>query len=354
MEKRQQPLEGRAVSMEMRGAKVVVTGGAGFVGSELVRQLIAGGAQVCVLDNLSNGKKANLQDLTKHGLEFVEGDVRDDAVLRRTLRNCRVLFHLACLGVRHSIGRPLENHAVNATGTLHVLEAAREAQVERMVHVSTSEVYGNAQSAPMAEDHPTRPTTAYGASKLAGEAYAQAFHHSFGLPVVVLRPFNSYGPRSHAAGSAGEVIPRFLQWLQRGEDLPVFGDGLQTRDFTFVGDTARGILQAGFQAAVEGFTFNLGSGREVSLLGLGGMLAEILGVNAPQFRHLPERPGDMRRLVADSSLAEKHLKWKPSVPLEDGLRATVEWFLAHPDHELMAPDEPAQNWQVFASAQNGS
>jgi UDP-glucose 4-epimerase len=328
--------------MNLAGTKAVVTGGAGFIGSELVRQLAAGGAKITVLDNLATGSAENLDGVDAR---FVRGDVRHAEAVRAAFsETVDVLFHLACLGVRHSIGNPVENHEVNGTGTLRVLEAAREADVRRVVHVSTSEVYGDAQCAPMSEDHPALPKTVYGASKLAGENYARAFFHTHGLPVSVVRPFNSFGPRSHAAGEAGEVIPRFLRRLRRGDSLPVFGDGSQTRDFTFVSDTARGILLAGFSAQAVGRTIHFGTGREVSILALGRALADALGLPAPVFRHFAARPGDVRRLIADSSLARSILGWEPLVSFGDGLRATADWFEKNPGAENSGADEPAQNW----------
>lgn len=336
--------------MNLAGAKVVVTGGAGFIGSELTRQLCRAGAEVRVLDNLATGSEANLAPLIVAGkATLVRGDVRDADLLRSLLRGCDAVFHLACLGVRHSLGHPLENHDVNATGALRVLEAALAARVPRAVHVSTSEIYGDARTVPMTEEHPASPKTIYGASKLAGENYARAFFHTHGLPVAVVRPFNSFGPRSHAEGEAGEVIPRFLRRLRRGETLPVFGDGAQTRDFTFVSDTARGILLAAISPAAIGRTMNLGSGREISVLALGRALARVLGLAAPKFEHHDARPGDVRKLVADASLARALLGWEPQVTFGEGLRATVDWFEKNPGVEKPGADEPEQNWREHSA-----
>ncbi|MEO6785195.1 MAG: NAD-dependent epimerase/dehydratase family protein [Chthoniobacteraceae bacterium] len=315
--------------MNIEGAKVVVTGGAGFIGSELTRQLCEARAEVCVLDNLVNGSEENLAAIAESAAprpRLIRGDVRDAAALCDVLRGCDVVFHLACLGVRHSLLLPLENHDVNATGTLRVLEAAHAAGVRRFVHVSTSEVYGSAQTVPMTEDHPTRPSTVYGASKLAGESYARAFFATHGLPVTVVRPFNAFGPRCHHEGDRGEVIPRFLLRTLAGRELVIFGDGAQTRDFTFVEDTARGILLAACADAAIGGTFNLGSGRETAIREVAEAVARALDLPPPAIRHTAPRPGDVRRLIADSTLAARVLDYAPRVTFDDGLRQLAAWY----------------------------
>ena len=223
-------------------AKVLVTGGAGFIGSELVRQLAQNDDRVIVVDNLVNGKKENLAGLPKDRVTLAVADVRGTARMRGLLKGVDRVFHLACLGVRHSIHSPVENHSVNAEGTLSLLIEARRANVKRFVYVSSSEVYGTGKRVPMDEDHRTYPMTVYGASKLAGECYARAFHETYGFATVVVRPFNAFGPRCHHEGDSGEVIPKFMLRSMAGKPMIVFGDGTQTRDFTYVEDTARGII----------------------------------------------------------------------------------------------------------------
>jgi UDP-glucose 4-epimerase len=319
----------------------LVTGGAGFIGSELVRQLLAAGSKVRVLDDLSTGKRENLAGLE---VELRVGSILDRGALDVAMQDVDRLFHLACLGLRRSIHDPVGVHAVNATGTLAVIEAARRHGTAHLVHVSSSEVYGSAERVPMDEDHPTRPTTPYGASKLAGEAYARAAFLTYGLPVVIVRPFNAYGPRAHHEGDSGEVIPRFLRRAAARRPLVVFGDGRQTRDFTHVSDTARGILLAGTADAALGATINLGSGSEVAIDDLAVMVCKIAG-RAPAIDRKAPRPGDVRRLCADARRAGAALGWSAEIRLADGLRALYNDLrtLGQSADELLA-DEAVRNW----------
>ena len=329
---------------------IVVTGGAGFIGSELVRQLAACGHEVIAVDNLVNGRRENLDEVLSDRVKLVVADVRDGETMARVLRGAEVVFHLACLGVRHSIHSPRENHEVNAGGTLAVLSAARAAGVKRFVHVSSSEIYGPARSVPMTEEHPPLPTTVYGASKLAGEGYARAFHRTYGYATVVVRPFNAYGPRSHHEGDSGEVIPKFLLRCLAGAPMVIFGDGAQTRDFTYVGDVAGGILLAGFDDAVVGETINLGSGAETTINDLAALAADVVGLQEAQVVHDVERPGDVRRLYADTSKARQLLGFKPAVTLREGLSRLKEWYLKldRPIEALLA-EEVVHNWQPAAT-----
>ena len=323
---------------------VLVTGGAGFIGSELVRQLVSDGNAVAVLDNLTTGTLDNLASVPQDALRVVVGDVRDPAVVADAVRGASVVFHLACLGVRHSIHSPLENHDVNATGTLRLLEAARDRSVVRFVCVSSSEVYGTARWAPMDESHPTYPTTVYGASKLAGECYARAFHKTYTLPTVVVRPFNVFGPRCHHEGDSGEVIPRFMLRTMATRPMVVFGDGTQTRDFTFVADTARAIRLAAAADKAIGMTINIGSGLEVSINELAQTVASVVGGRAEVVYDDP-RSGDVLRLIADTSTAGDVLVYLPATSLREGLTILRDWYAAsgHSPRDLLAA-ESARNW----------
>ena len=323
----------------------VVTGGAGFIGSELVRQLVDRGSRVIVIDNLVNGKRENLAGLPPDRVTLVAVDIRDRDAYRALLRQTRVVYHLACLGVRHSVHAPVENHDVNATATLRLLEESRAADVPRFVYVSSSEVYGTALWAPMTEEHPTFPCTVYGGSKLAGESYTRAFHRTYGYPTVVVRPFNTYGPRSHHEGDSGEVIPKFLLRCLAGRPLIVFGDGTQTRDFTYVSDSARGIILAGTSDAAIGRTINLGSGHEVTVNELASTVARAVDRPDAEIVHDVPRPGDVLRLCADMSVARELLGYAVEIPLADGLSRLLDWYRAQgKTPEELLEDEVVHNW----------
>jgi UDP-glucose 4-epimerase len=300
----------------------LVVGGAGFIGSSLVRELAKSGP-VRVLDDLSNGRAENLDSV--EGVELVVGSILDDAVVEAALDQIEVVFHLACLGVRHSIHSPERNHEVNATGTLRLLEAARRAKVDRFVYTSTSEIYGTAVAVPLREDQAARPSTVYGGSKLAGEAYTRAYYLTYELPTVIVRPFNAFGPRSHYEGDAGEVIPRFIVRAMNDFAPIVFGDGSQTRDFTFVDDTAQGIAAAGERPGVVGRTINLASGAEVRIDELARLILDLVGKPELGVTLSPPRPGDVLRLLGDNSRARNLLEWQPRTTLEDGLRKLLHW-----------------------------
>jgi UDP-glucose 4-epimerase len=266
------------------------------------------------------------------------------------LRGVELVFHLACLGVRHSIHSPRENHEVNATATLQLLAAARDAGVERFVYVSTSEVYGTARWVPMTEEHPTSPMTVYGASKLAGESYTRAYYTTYGFQTVVVRPFNTYGPRCHHEGDSGEVIPKFLLRCMADRPMVVFGDGTQTRDFTYVTDTASGIVAAGVADAAIGQTVNLGSGQEISIKVLAEAVASAAGKSNAQIEHDAARPGDVLRLLADTTRARTVFGYAPKVGLKEGIARLFAWYLAHGEPpEKLLEQERVRNWEGGAT-----
>ena len=327
--------------------KILVTGGAGFIGSELVSQLAAEGNQVFVVDNLINGKRENLEEQPTDRVHLVVADIRDEDQMTSLVEGVDIVFHLACLGVRHSIHSPLENHEVNATATLKLLSIARKAGVKRFVTVSSSEVYGTARCVPMSEEHPTYPMTVYGASKLAGECYTRAFFRVYNYPTVVVRPFNTYGPRCHHEGDSGEVIPKFMLRCMTDQPMVIFGDGSQTRDFTYVSDTAKGILACGWAEGVVGETINLGSGREVSIASLARQVAVVVGKPNAEVIHDHPRPGDVLRLYADIEKAQALLQYAPQVFFTEGLQKLKEWYLERGASlaELLA-QEVVRNWEV--------
>lgn len=330
-------------------AQVLVTGGAGFIGSHLVDVLVASGCTVTVLDNFRNGKHGNLAGALHTGrLRVIEGDITDATTCLRAMGSCMdAVFHLACLGVRHSLHNPLENHHVNATGTLQVLLAARRAGVGRFVYVSSSEVYGAALAFPLTEEAATWPTTVYGSSKLAGEHYAAAFHRCHGLPVVRVRPFNNYGPRAHFEGDSGEVIPRFILRALAGQPPVIFGDGSHTRDFLFVKDCAEALVKIAECDALTGDLVNLGYGEEVRI----GDLARLVLVASGRENLKPvfaaERPGDVPRLWVDPGKLRLATSFRPATLPAAGLAATVDYYkgvyAAQPD---CLAQMQTRNWEV--------
>lgn len=327
--------------------KILVTGGAGFIGSELVSQLAAVGREIIVVDNLVNGKKTNLAHLDPDQVHLSASDIRDRQTMTRLLQGVDTVYHLACLGVRHSLHAPAENHSVNATGTLDLLEMARDAGVGRFVYVSSSEVYGTARHTPMTEEHPTFPMTVYGAGKLAGECYTRAYFESYGYPTVIVRPFNAFGPRSHHEGDSGEVIPKFMLRVMAGKPMVIFGDGTQTRDFTYVSDTARGIRLAGEVDAAVGKTLNIGQGREIPIRELADVVASVVGRADATVVHDAPRPGDVLRLFADSGKARALLGFEPLVSLSEGLARLYQWYLdSGVTADQMLADERVHNWMM--------
>ncbi len=334
--------------MKLAGKTVLVTGGAGFIGSHLVDALTD--CRVRVLDDLSTGRKSNLADaLQRPDVTFIEGDIRDRACVAKALAGVDVVFHLACRGVRHSIGHPIENHEVNATGTLVLLSEARKAGVARFVHVSSSEVYGTARRVPMDEEHPTLPETVYGASKLAGECYSRAYCQTYGFPTVVVRPFNNFGPRSHHEGDSGEVIPRFIVWALNGKPPVIFGDGSQTRDFLYVEDTAYWLTRVAECDELVGQTINLGSGKETSIRTLAEMVYdEVAHKRIPPEFH-PRRPGDVDRHLADVTRAQERLGFRPRFTVAEGIRRAAQSFCEKPDSAAaLLAQMPTVNWTPSA------
>jgi len=299
--------------------RALVTGGAGFIGSALVRALEARGYGVRVYDDLSVGDPANLKGTDA---ELVRGDVRDLDALVAAARGCDAAFHLAAgAGVIQSIEEPLVNFDQNARGTLVALEAARQADVGRFVFSSSNAPLGEG-AYPAREDKPIAPLSPYGASKAVGEAYCSAFHGAYGMHAVAVRFSNAYGPRS---AHKGNVIPLFIRRLRAGEELVVYGDGQQTRDFVFCEDLADGLVRAAEADGAGGEIFQLASGVETSLNRLLELLAEVSGA-APRIRREPPRAGEILRNYAAVDKARERLGYTPSVTLEQGLRRTWDWF----------------------------
>jgi UDP-glucose 4-epimerase len=303
----------------------LVTGGAGFIGSHLVEALTRAGGRVRVLDDFSTGLRENLAHVAP-APEVIDGDVADAAAVGRAVQGAEVVFHLAALAsVQKSVEAPAETHRVCATGALTVLDAARRHGVRRVVYAASSSAYGLPQGDVQTEDEPLRPLSPYAAAKLAGELYCQAFTESFGLETVRLRFFNIFGPRQRADSPYSGVIALFAAALAAGRTPTVFGDGLQTRDFTYVTDVVQALTRAAEAPNVSGQVYNIGAGRNVSLLDLIVALNRLLGVNVVP-RHDPPRVGDVRHSRADVSRARRDLGYEPRVAFEDGLAETLRWL----------------------------
>jgi UDP-glucose 4-epimerase len=307
-------------------AQCLVTGGAGFIGSHIVHALVARGDKVRVLDNLSTGKRTNLAAVAGD-VEFVEGDLSDAAAVGRAVTGCEVVFHEAALAsVPRSVEAPLESHAACATGTLNVLDQSRRAGVRRVVYAASSSAYGNQPTPRKKETDLPSPLSPYAAAKLTGELYCEAFWHSYGLETVALRYFNVFGPRQDPRGPYAAVIPLFIKAIQEGERPKIFGDGGQTRDFTYVENVvAANLKAAAAPREAAGRVFNVGNGVAISLLDLLNELSRILGKKIePIFA--PERVGDVRDSLADISSARSVLGYEPVVDLPTGLVPTVEYY----------------------------
>ncbi len=327
------------------GARVLVTGGAGFIGSHLVDRLVAEGRAVTVLDNYASGCPENLNEARAAGdVRVIDGTILSAADVDRALDDCDTVFHMAVECVRRSLGRPLSNHEINATGTLTVLEAARRAGVSRFVYCSSSEVYGNTGETWLNEQTLCEPVTVYGAAKLVGEHYALAYHRTYGMNTVVVRPFNAYGPREHDQGDLAEVIPRFVIRVLNDRPPLVFGDGSQGRDFTYVTEVARGLAMAAACPALTGRRVNIARGRLVTIAEVAEAVIRLCQRPdlAPAFRG--ERPGDVYRLQADTHIARETLGYAAEIGFEAGLERYIEWFArTHPDPSALLEDSEI-NW----------
>jgi UDP-N-acetylglucosamine/UDP-N-acetyl-alpha-D-glucosaminouronate 4-epimerase len=309
-------------------ASVLVTGGAGFIGSHLTERLLADGATVRVLDNFATGSEENLSFSTRFPgrLEIVRADIRDLAAVERAAAGVDVIFHQAAMrSVPRSVVDPLGANDNNVTGTVNVLEAARRAGVERVVYASSSSVYGDNPELPKREDQAPAPISPYAVSKVAGEQYGRVWTRLYGVRTVGLRYFNVFGPRQDPASEYAAVIPRFILWGLRGEALEVHGDGRQSRDFTYIDNVVEANLLAASAPDAAGGVFNVGCGERVSLLAIIEKLEAILGRSLAR-RHTEARAGDVAHTLADVSKAKHVLGYVPMVDFDKGLASTVDHF----------------------------
>jgi UDP-glucose 4-epimerase len=303
----------------------LVTGGAGFIGSHLVEALTARGRRVRVLDDLSTGQAENLAHVRPIP-ELVRGSLTDLDAVGRSVAGADAVFHLGAIAsVQRSVEDPVTSHAVTATGTVHVLDQARRAGVRRVVVAASSAGYGIPAGDVQTEADPLRALSPYAAAKLASEFYAQAFAASLGLETVCLRFFNIFGPRQRPDSPYSGVIALFTAAMTAGRPPTVNGDGLQSRDFTYVADAVQALIKAAEVPGVSGRSFNVGTGRSVTVLDLVAALNRQLGTNLVP-KHGPARAGDVRHSRADITLARRHLGYDPAVPFDDGLAHTLRWY----------------------------
>jgi UDP-glucose 4-epimerase len=313
--------------MDNKIKTILVTGGAGFIGSHLVDHLLNLGHRVVVLDNLSNGNLDNLKLAKQFAtFKFIEGSILDTDTCKEAIKGVQIVYHLACLGVRHSIHSPFENHKVNAEGTLNLLFASREEEVEQFIYISTSEVYGRTSVFPITENNLTHPLTVYGASKLAGEHYTNSFFECYGINTSVIRIFNNYGPRAHYEGDSGEIIPRTIVKIINEIPPVIFGDGSITRDFFFVKDTARILALLISKKDISGKTFNLGTGEETTMKCLVEQILYMMQGESLGVKYLEDRPADVPRLWVDSSEIRNLLSISNETVLEEGLKETIKFY----------------------------
>jgi UDP-glucose 4-epimerase len=312
---------------EVREMRVLVTGGAGFIGSHLAEALVRAGHRVRVLDNLYSGKRANLAAV-RDDVDFVKGDCADPAAVRRAMRGIEAVFHEAAIpSVTRSVQDPIASHRGNATATLCVLTAARDAGVRRVIYAGSSSVYGDSKHLPKREDMETRPLSPYAVGKLMGEHYLRIFASLYGMETLTLRYFNVFGPRQDAASPYSGVISLFTAALLAGRRPVIYGDGRQSRDFTFVANVVDANLRALAADTATGDVLNAATGTRVTLNRLLAALSRHLGRKARP-RYLPARAGDIRHSLADVSRARRELGYRPFVDFETGLRETVEWYRA--------------------------
>jgi UDP-glucose 4-epimerase len=304
----------------------VVTGGAGFIGSAVVRTLLAQGAgTVRVVDNFLTGRESNLSDIRSR-IELDQSDIRDYNALAAAIRGADIVFHLAAIpSVPRSIQDPAPSHQVNIDGTFNVLRASVEAKVERVVYAASSSAYGDTEVLPKVESMPPRPQSPYAVQKLAGEYYSSVFHSCFGLETVALRFFNVYGERQDPSSPYSGVLSLFFKALIERRSPTIFGDGEQTRDFTYVEDVAALCWKAASAPGVAGKMYNAGNGHRYSLNSVWDLLQKIEGVSLrPQYG--PSRVGDVRDSQADTTAARRDLGHAPQYTLEQGLRRTLAWY----------------------------
>jgi UDP-glucose 4-epimerase len=320
------------VTIALEGGSALVTGGAGFIGSHLVDGLVQAGCErIVVLDNLWLGRRENLEQALGHAaVSFVEGDCADGGLLAEVAAQpFDLCFNLAVVPLPHSLEHPRENVERNVAMTAAICDLGRAGGFRRLVQFSSSEVYGTALTAPMSEAHAIVPHTPYAAAKAATDMIAHSYGTTFGLEVVVVRPFNTYGPRQNDGSYAG-LLPAVVRRVEAGEPVVIHGDGEQTRDLTYVTDAVVGALRAGACDEAVNQTVNLGSGREASVMEQVRQILEAMDLSEHPVVHGPPRAGDVRRHLSDVTLARRLFGYEPQIALRDGIRETVSWYRRRP------------------------
>jgi nucleoside-diphosphate-sugar epimerase len=312
----------------------LVTGGAGFIGSHLAERLVQEGRRVRIIDNLTTGKRENIE-LFLPGVEFIPGDIRDLELVRRAMDGVDYVLHQAAIpSVPRSVMDPLATNTSNVDGTLNVLFAAQEAEVKRVIYASSSSVYGDSPVLPKSEEMLPEPCSPYAVSKLAGELYCQAFYRVYGLETVALRYFNVFGSRQDPDSQYAGVVPKFVRLLLHGDPPTIFGDGEQSRDFTYVDNVVDANLLAVEAEGVSGEVFNIACGERLTVNSLAAMLGDLIGAKHRPI-YAPPRAGDVRHSVADVAKATTLLGYTPAVTVREGLKRTLDWFMVDSDSKGM-------------------
>lgn len=309
-------------------ATYLITGGAGFIGSNIAKALVAKGEKVKILDNFNTGKKDNIAEFIDD-VEVIDGDFTNEKTVQSALKQVDVVFHQGAIpSVPKSIQNPIESNHANVSGTLQLLQGAVEAKVSRFIYAASSSAYGDSETLPKHEQLPGNPMSPYAVSKYTGELYCKVFYNLYGLETVSLRYFNVFGPRQDPNSKYAAVIPSFIKAMLNDKPPTIFGDGTQSRDFTFIDNVVAANLLAANAPKLQGESVNIGGGASIDLNSLVDEINVLLGKQI-QANYGPERPGDVKHSLADIHLAEKLIAYRPTVSFQEGLRQTVEWFKHH-------------------------